>query len=45
MAAEFAKSGGYDYDEEFEIALNLILDAIEQFKQQGPSRKRGKRSG
>ena len=32
VAAEFAKSGGYDYDEEFEIALDLILDAIERFK-------------
>ncbi len=32
VAAEFAKSGGYDYDEEFEIALDLILDAIEKFK-------------
>jgi len=32
VAAEFAKSGGYDYDEEFEIALDLILDAIENFK-------------
>jgi AcrR family transcriptional regulator len=32
VAAEFAKSGGYDFDEEFEIALDLILDAIERFK-------------
>ena len=31
VAAEFAKSGGYNYDEEFEISLDLILDAIEQF--------------
>lgn len=27
VAAEFAKSGGYDYKEEFEIALDLILAA------------------
>jgi AcrR family transcriptional regulator len=33
VAAEFAKSGGYDFDEEFEIALDLILDAIERFKE------------
>ena len=32
VAAEFAKSGGYDYDEEFEVALDLILDAIKKFK-------------
>ena len=32
VAAQFAKSGGYDYDEEFEIALDLILDAIQKFK-------------
>lgn len=45
VAAEFAKSGGYDYDEEFEIALDLILDAIEQFKHQGSNRKTGTRDG
>lgn len=33
VVAEFTSSGGYDYDEEFEIALNLILDAIEQLKE------------
>jgi AcrR family transcriptional regulator len=32
VAAEFAKSGGYDYDEEFEIALDLVLDAIEKLR-------------
>lgn len=32
VAAEFARSGGYDYDEEFEIALDLILDAIQELK-------------
>jgi AcrR family transcriptional regulator len=32
VAAEFAKSGGYDYDQEFEVALDLILGAIEQLK-------------
>jgi AcrR family transcriptional regulator len=32
VAAEFAKSGGYDYDEEFEVALEVILDAIEIFR-------------
>jgi hypothetical protein len=36
VAAEFAKSGGYDYDEEFEIALDLILDAVEKFRQPTP---------
>jgi AcrR family transcriptional regulator len=32
VVAEFAKSGGYDYDEEFEIALDLVLDAIVKLK-------------
>ena len=32
VVAEFAKLGGYDYDEEFEIALDLILDTIERLK-------------
>ena len=32
VAAEFAKAGGYDFDEEFEVALDLILDAIEKLK-------------
>jgi AcrR family transcriptional regulator len=32
VAAEFAKSGGYNFDEEFEIALDLILDAIERLR-------------
>lgn len=39
VAAEFAASGGYDYDEEFAIALDLILDAIEVFRD--GSRRRG----
>ena len=45
VLAEFTASGGYDYDEEFEISLDLILDSIEQFKDQAPQRKRGKRVG
>lgn len=32
VLAEFTRSGGYDYDEEFEIALDLILDSIERLK-------------
>ncbi len=32
VLAEFTSSGGYDYNEEFEIALDLILDAVEQLK-------------
>ncbi|MGH2754379.1 MAG: TetR/AcrR family transcriptional regulator [Actinomycetota bacterium] len=38
VVEEFTRSGGYDYDEEFEIALDLILDSIEQFKDPGPNR-------
>jgi AcrR family transcriptional regulator len=34
VLAEFTSSGGYDYDEEFEIALDLILDSIEKLKEQ-----------
>src|ERR687891_1809306 len=41
VAAEFAKSGGYDYDQEFEIALDLILDAIEVFRSRPPKARRG----
>jgi AcrR family transcriptional regulator len=39
VVVEFGKSGGYDYTEEFEVALDLILDAIERFKQEdsGPT--------
>ena len=33
VATEFAKSGGYDYDAEFEIALDVILDAIAVFQE------------
>ena len=41
VLAEFSTSGGYDYDEEFEIALDLILDAVERFKKPSPGpRKR-----
>jgi AcrR family transcriptional regulator len=40
VAAEFAKSGGYDYDEEFEVALDLILDAIERLKPGSDRRQR-----
>ena len=40
VLAEFTSSGGYDYDEEFEIALDLILDAIEQLKDEGNRRER-----
>lgn len=40
VLAEFTSSGGYDYDEEFEIALDLILDAIEQLKAEGNRRER-----
>ena len=35
VLAEFTTSGGYDYDEEFQIALDLILDAIERLKDEG----------
>jgi AcrR family transcriptional regulator len=41
VAAEFAKSGGYDYDQEFEIALDLTLDAIEVFRSRPSKRRRG----
>ena len=34
VVAEFASSGGYDYDEEFEIALDLILDSIERLNKE-----------
>ncbi len=44
VLSEFTSSGGYDYDEEFEIALDLILDSVEQLKDQGSKRKRGKRN-
>ena len=44
VASEFAKSGGYDYDEEFEIALNLILDAIEVFRVGPDTSSKGQRS-
>ena len=37
VVAEFSKSGGYDYTEEFLIALDLILDAIERLKQEDSS--------
>ena len=42
VVAEFTSSGGYDYDEEFEIALDLILDAVDRFKEQpqGATEKR-----
>ena len=43
VVSEFTSSGGYDYDFEFEIALDLILDSIERLKEKrfrrGPSRK------
>ena len=45
VAAEFAKSGGYDFDKEFLIALDLILDAIEQFKTTSSQPETGKRRG
>lgn len=45
VLAEFTSSGGYDYDEEFEIALDLILGSIEHLKDQRPRSKRGKRGG
>jgi AcrR family transcriptional regulator len=32
VVVEFATSGGYDYTEEFEFGLVLILDALERFK-------------
>ena len=32
VLAEFTSSGGYDYDEEFEIALDLVLDSIERLR-------------
>jgi AcrR family transcriptional regulator len=32
MVDEFATSGGYDYTEEFEFGLDLILDGLERFK-------------
>lgn len=35
VLAEFTASGGYDYDYEFEVALDLIIDSIEQFRYQG----------
>jgi AcrR family transcriptional regulator len=32
VVVEFASSGGYDYTEEFEFGLDLILDGLERFK-------------
>jgi AcrR family transcriptional regulator len=32
MVNEFATSGGYDYTEEFEFGLDLILDGLERYK-------------
>jgi hypothetical protein len=31
VVREFATSGGYDYNEEFEFGLELILDGLERF--------------
>lgn len=45
VVAEFASSGGYDYDEEFEIALDLILDSIERLKKKVSKSKRGEQRG
>ena len=45
VMTEFARSGGYDYDEEFEIALDLILDSIGQLRREVTKTKRGKRRG
>jgi AcrR family transcriptional regulator len=45
VLAEFTATGGYDYDEEFEIALDLILDSVEQLKDPAPKRKQSKRGG
>jgi AcrR family transcriptional regulator len=39
---EFATSGGYDYAEEFEFGLDLILDGLARFKRTSRS---GRRSG
>ncbi len=44
VASEFAKSGGYDYDEEFEIALDLILEAIEVFRVGPDTSSKGQRN-
>ena len=44
VVSEFATSGGYDYTEEFEFGLDLILDGIERLRRQVVStRSRGKR--
>jgi AcrR family transcriptional regulator len=45
VLAEFESSGGYDYDKEFEIALDLVLDSVEQLRSKVANRKRGKRVG
>ena len=45
VLAEFTSTGGYDYDEEFEIALDLVLDSVEQLREKAPTRKRGARGG
>lgn len=43
VLAEFSSSGGYDYDEEFLVALDLVLDAIERLRESAPDRKKGRR--
>ena len=40
MVDEFATSGGYDYTEEFEFGLDLILDGLERFKRTIRSHRR-----
>jgi AcrR family transcriptional regulator len=42
VVREFATSGGYDYAEEFEFGLDLILDGLERFKR---TLRVGRRSG
>jgi hypothetical protein len=39
---EFATSGGYDYAEEFEFGLDLILDGLARFER---TLRSGRRSG
>jgi len=42
VVVEFATSGGYDYTEEFEFGLDLILDGLERFKRTIRSGKRSR---
>jgi hypothetical protein len=42
VVTEFATSGGYDYAEEFEFGLDLILDGLARFER---TLRSGRRSG